>query len=282
MMAKDSRARITELQKTIDSMEDKLAKLQGIVDLTESRFAQIEVKRTEALSLRNEISAAKDSVDTIFSDVEDTQTQVNEAGEDIEQLVADAQTSKETFDLHSQNLLEIETKISKFETSIVDQLGRAGAGALAKSFDTRQGEIEKELSHWRKMLYGSTAMLVALSIAFFVYSFHVNEWSLGLFLKLSISLPLIYVVWFSSKQYSKERFILERYAFKVAQAKSLDAFSKTVKEMDSTDKGQSRAQEFAISSIEKIYVAPKLQGEDSDFPIVKALDVVKTAVSKIN
>lgn len=274
-MAKDTRARITEIQKELDGVDERLKKIQEITDLAESRFTQIGVNKTEALALKVAIAGVKDEVDDILLDIEETQTKASEFEQSIEGLVEGAQSSKETFEEHVKNLNDVEEKIKKFEEAITIQLGRAGAGALAKSFDLRQIEIEKELKRWRDILYGSTVALVLLSVIFFIYSFHITEWSLGLFLKISISLPLIYIVWFASKQYAKERFILERYAFKVAQAKSLDAFSKTVKEMDTSEKGQSRAQEFVINSVGKIYVAPKLQGEDPEFPVMKSIETVK-------
>jgi hypothetical protein len=222
----------------------------------------------------------KASVGAILADVQLKQTQIEEHQSSIEDLVTEAEESKETFEEHSKNLTAIEVKIKEFEKAITEQLGRAGAGALAIAFSLRQEEIEKELKRWRGILYYSVGALLLLSVIFFIYSFFITALTLGFFLKISISLPFIYVVWFASKQYSKERFILERYAFKTAQAKSLNAFSKTVKEMDQTEDGQSRAQEFVITSIGKIFVAPKLQGEDPEFPLMKSVDAVKE-ISKV-
>ncbi len=156
-------------------------------------------------------------------------------------------------------------------------MGRAGSGALALSFATRQGEVEKELERWRTILFGSTGALVVVSLSFLIYSFFIDI-NIQFFLKLSGSLPFIFAVYFASRQYNKERFIVERYAFKAAQAKSLSAFSKTVKEMDVTEAGQAEAQKFVIASVEKIYVQLKLDKGDDDLPLDKALDIAKDIV----
>jgi hypothetical protein len=279
-MATDNRARITQIQNELDALEARAKELQRITELTEGRFATIKQNSTDTSVIKDEVTSMKASVGAILADVQLKQTQIEEHQSSIEDLVTEAEESKETFEEHSKNLTAIEVKIKEFEKAITEQLGRAGAGALAIAFSLRQEEIEKELKRWRGILYYSVGALLLLSVIFFIYSFFITALTLGFFLKISISLPFIYVVWFASKQYSKERFILERYAFKTAQAKSLNAFSKTVKEMDQTEDGQSRAQEFVITSIGKIFVAPKLQGEDPEFPLMKSVDAVKE-ISKV-
>ena len=279
----DTRKRVTNIQKQLTDLEGRISSLQQMTETTDGRFQTIETRRTEATRLKNEIDTIKNETATLLADIQQKSTSATELESSIKELVDGAEESKETFDTHTKSLQEIEEKIKKFETEITEQLGRAGAGALAKAFSVRQSEIEKEVKKWFDILCGVTGGLVLLSIVFFIYSFFV-QLNIQFFLKLVISLPLIYAEWFASKQYNKERFILERYAFKTAQAQSLSAFSKTVKEMDDTAEGQSLTQEFVINSIEKIYIAPKLEGNSSDeeFPIVKIAekiaDIVKVAI----
>ncbi|MEK7200696.1 MAG: hypothetical protein AAB672_01000 [Patescibacteria group bacterium] len=278
-MAKDNRSRITELQKALNILEERLSSLQKLTDTTDSRFQVIQERRTEATRLKNEINVLKQQAENVITEMEQKNTIAGKLEDSIQGLVNNAEESKETFEIHSKLLQEIEEKIKKFEIEITDQLGRAGSGALAKSFSVRQEEIEKELKKWFLILAGTTSGLVLVSITFFIYSFFV-QLNLQFFLKLTISLPFIYTEWFATKQYNKERFILERYVFKAAQAKSLSAFSKTVNEMDESDNGKSNTQQFVISSIEKIYIAPKLDSSDEEFPIFKIAEKVTDAVKE--
>jgi len=279
----DTRKRITGIQKQLTDLEGRISSLQQMTDTTDGRFQTIETRRTEATQLKNEIDTIKSEITTILADIQQKSTSATELEGSIEELVNGAEESKETFNTHSKSLEEIEEKIKKFELEITEQLGRAGSGALALAFSLRQGEIEKELKKWFGILSAITGALMFIGVCFFIYAFFVQV-NLQFFLKLTISLPFIYAEWFASKQYNKERFILERYAFKAAQAKSLSAFSKTVKEMDETEAGQSTTQKFVINSIEKIYIAPKFEGNnsDDDFPIVKIAekiaDIVKVAI----
>lgn len=280
-MARDNRSKIMELQNTLTSLEGRINGFQKLTEVADGRFQAVQERRTEAGRLKNEIDTLKQQAQAAVLEIEKEKTSASEMESSIEDLVDSASDSKETFDAQIKALEEIEGKIKKFEVEIIEQLGRAGAGALALAFTTRQEEVADELLHWRKILYGATLALGVVAVSLLVYS-HFTEINLQFFLKLSVSFPFIYAVWFSGKQYNKERFILERYAFKAAQAKSLSAFSKTVREMDESEGGLSVTQQFVVSSIEKIYVAPKLEGSDEEFPVFKIIekltDITKEAI----
>lgn len=274
----NNRDRITNIQTLIKDLEERISTLQQLTEISDGRFQDIQLKCNEAKTLKNEIDTIKQQTEVLLTDIQskkDTSVQLEES---IEELVEGAEESKDIFETHSENLKKIETKIEDFEKAITEQLGRAGSGALALAFSERQIEVEKELDRWRDILFKITGALVILTLGFFVYSLFV-EINLQFFLKLSVAFPLIYAEWFASRQYTKERFILERYAFKSAQAKSLSAFSKTIKEMDETETGQTEAQKFVISSVNKIYVAPKLNDDDESGLILEnALKIAKDLI----
>lgn len=276
-----NRDRVNKLQEQIADLEERIGNLQRLTEVTDNRFQAIQTRRDEARNLKNEVENIKQQTEILFSEIQKKKTSAFEFESSIKDLVDEAEESQETFEKHSKNLQEIEAKIQKFEKEITIQLGRASSGALARAFSNRQEEVEKELKKWHNYLLISTGSLVVAGIGFFIYSLLVKiDWQF--FLKLSVVFPIIYAEWFASRQYTKERFIVERYAFKAAQAKSLSAFSKTVKEMDESEAGRIEAQKFVISSVAKIYIAPKLNDEDEGSLIIdKALKMAKDIV-KIN
>lgn len=265
------------MQNALTGLEGRVATLHNLADKADGRFQDIQTRRNEATRLRGEIETTKQQADALLAEITQSKTNSSEAEEAIEGLVSDAETSKETFDTHSKNLEEIEGKIKKFEDAISEQLGRAASGALALSFEVRQAKVEEELKRWRDNLYLSVKILIGIGLFFFFYSFFATV-DLQYFLKLTVSFPVIFAVWFSGIQYNKERFIVERYAFKAAQAKSLSAFSKTVKEINPSEAGQLETQKFVIAAVKKIYVAPKLGTDDPDFPLDKAVDLAKEII----
>jgi uncharacterized protein YoxC len=270
----DNRKRITQLQAQVADLEQRIKTLQDVTETTDNRFQAIEARRGEAQQLKNAIDTVKHQADALLVEIQQKGASATQLEDSIQGLVDSTEESKKTFEEHSKSLGEIEEKIAKFEATIIDQLGRAGSGALALAFAARQWEVEKELKRWRQLLFGSTITLAFIALGFFVYSFFI-EITIQFFLKLTVSLPFIFAVYFSSRQYNKERSIVERYAFKAAQAKSLSAFSATVREMDSSEQGQAEAQKFVISSVEKIYAQPKLEKGESDFPMEKVLEIAE-------
>ena len=272
------RDRITSVQTLITDLEERVGALQQLTENTDGRFQNIQSRKEEADILKNEIDTIKQQAETSLVDIQSKKESSSQLEGSIEELVENAEESKGVFDTHSANLKEIETKIGDFEKAITEQLSRAASGALALAFSTRQGEVEKELDRWRSILFGTTIALILLTIGFFIYSLFVDI-NLQFFLKISVAFPLVYAEWFASRQYTKERYILERYAFKAAQAKSLSAFSKTVKEMDETDPGKAEVQKFVIASVNKIYVAPKLDDTDeSGLVLENALKIAKDII----
>lgn len=280
-MAKDNRTKILEIKEELDNIDARISALKQLADKTDGRFQSVQEQNTEVLRLRTEIEALKNRADVFVANIEEKSTKATESEESIADLVSSAEESKEIFEEHSKNLRGIEDKIKMFEAEISEQLERAGAGALAVAFAGRQSVIEEELKRWRNHLYLATSILIVVAFGFLWHSFY-TKINFEFFLKLTVVFPLIYAVWFSGKQYNKERFIVEQYAFKSAQAKSLAAFSKTVQEMEpEAGEAASNAQQFVIDSVSKIYIAPKLNSEDEDFPVVeiteKLADIVKEA-----
>jgi len=78
------------------------------------------------------------------------------------------------------------------------------------------------------------------------------------FLKLSISVPIVYAIHFCSGEYSKERELEEEYAFKRNISIFLEPYRELVEKM--IDKGNpseaAKYSDFVIASIEKVLTSP--------------------------
>ena len=107
-----------------------------------------------------------------------------------------------------------------------------------------------------------------MSLCFLVYLFYSNpSYNATFFLKLAISIPLIYAIHFCSGEYSKERKLEEEYAFRGNISISLEPYRELVEKM--IDKGNpveaTKYSDFVIASIEKVFESPTKQifGESS-------------------
>jgi hypothetical protein len=78
------------------------------------------------------------------------------------------------------------------------------------------------------------------------------------FMKLSISLPIIFAITFCSVQYSRERRLEEEYAFKSTISISLEPYQKLVSQMVNHEDADEKAKytAFIISSINRVFTSP--------------------------
>jgi hypothetical protein len=78
------------------------------------------------------------------------------------------------------------------------------------------------------------------------------------FLKLSITLPLIYAIHFCSTEYSNERKLEEEYAFKGNISISLEPYRELVEKMIDKNNPTEAAKysDFVIDSIDKVFTSP--------------------------
>lgn len=95
--------------------------------------------------------------------------------------------------------------------------------------------------------------------AWFIYSLqYVHQYNAAFFLKLSISLPIIYAIAFCNLQYSRERSLEEEYAFKSSISISPDPYQKLVRTVVNTDKPEEleKYTAFLIESVNRVFTPP--------------------------
>lgn len=147
------------------------------------------------------------------------------------------------------------TTLEALEDQIKEQLQKATGVSLFHSFGTRQGA----LSHSKKLWLWIIAGLIFAAIALPVYVLNTTtDMNMEFFLKLSMSLPLIYAFAFCSVQYSRERKLEEEYAFKSNISISLVPYQELVEKLVANDQPEERQKytAFIIDSITKVFTSP--------------------------
>jgi hypothetical protein len=114
---------------------------------------------------------------------------------------------------------------------------------------------------WAIALGCVVGVSIGLSIWFIYYLNHLppNE-AFGpvFYLKLSISLPIIYAITFCSLQYSRERRLEEEYAFKSSISISLEPYQKLVEGLVNKQNPEEVAKytAFIIESVGRVFTSP--------------------------
>jgi tRNA 2-selenouridine synthase SelU len=131
---------------------------------------------------------------------------------------------------------------------------------LAGSFDKRRKRIEDGfVTQWRKNFFISLTSLGVIAAAILVISIFKDGFTVSdlVFFRLSLLTPLIFYTGYAAVQYSKERALLEKYAFKATVASSLGSYTELlIKQFPDVD---NEIVNFVISSMFGIYTEPHEQ-----------------------
>lgn len=199
--------------------------------------------------------------------------------------------SEDTITTNDVEAKRLTVELDALESLIREKIQLATNYQLFHSFQTRQLAIAKGKMFWVWALAACVCVSIALSAWLILYLPYVKVFNVAFYMKLSISLPIIFAITFCSLQYSHERHLEEEYAFKSNISISLDPYRKLVGDLiDSTNpEEKAKYTAFIISSIDKVFTSP-LSEPGAQNPsenatavekILKALGSVVDPVTKI-
>ena len=245
---------------------------QELADLTDQTTAQLskheknlDSKISEALTEFEENSSTK---------LADLSTEFNRQAEAI---AGKAHTSVAENDAELKRLT---VSLEDLESRIRQSIERATGFTLFHSFQKRQLDLAESKKYWARMLAGTVAISLAASGIFIWNLQYVHTYNAAFYMKLSISLPLIYAIAFCSVQYSRERRLEEEYAFKSSISISLEPYQKLVRGLVDSEKPEEMAKytAFIIESVNRVFTSPTehifddgKQDKNSTEKLIKAL-----------
>jgi hypothetical protein len=179
-------------------------------------------------------------------------------------------------------------QLDELEGRIRQAIERATGYTLFHAFQRRQQDILKAKNFWAWALGICVLVSLCASGGFIYFLQYVQVYNAAFYLKLSISIPLIYAIAFCNLQYSRERKLEEEYAFKSSISISLEPYQKLVGTL--VDKANaeelSKYTAFIIQSINRVFTSPTgpvFEGSPSEKnyaeKIIKAMgDVIEPVV----
>lgn len=222
----------TELKNRFDTLaEETTTKLN---ELTAEEYRQIEAQMEE-LSSKGETQ--RETVETQVSGAlkklaQESEEQLTNQAEAFNTLTAGwASKAKQTATDHETEHRKLVNTLDELEGRIRESIERATGYSLFQSFQKRQLDIAKAKRFWGYAL-GAVVLLSLIASGIFIYELRfVQVYNAAFYLKLSISIPLIYAIAFCNLQYSRERRLEEEYAFKSNISVSLDPYQKLVEKL---------------------------------------------------
>jgi hypothetical protein len=240
---------------TTTAAEKATTTLQEIVTVSQSASAHAATTEQNETTSTKQVSIAKTStadIQALELKIKEFYAQIDQYREKIDTTSTDAQKAVEGNTLQTKSLIGT---LDQLEARIKDQIEKATGYSLFHSFQTRQESLAKAKYVWGVVL----AILVAFSMGLSAYVIQsTTDFSVAFYLKLSMSIPLIYAISFCTIQYSRERKLEEEYAFKSAISISLDPYQTLVNRIINQDKPAEREKftDFIVDSIKKVFTSP--------------------------
>ena len=218
------------------------------------------------------------SIDTTttesLSNIEKREKTITSSQAKIEKIEADCQVIKDSITEYINNMntktKEIDEKTKKFteetqniinknieQTKEIDrQLELATGVGLFASFNKRKSDLEVGQWIWLGILIIALLLLIGFSIwitlEFKKIDWQNVNWFIDVILKATLSMPVLYLVAFVTDRYTKERRLLEEYAFKSTISLALKPYFDMVSNTGITNEER----QFLIKSIENVFSTP--------------------------
>ncbi len=257
--AKELNASIETLREATDS------ELKRAIQNLDSSVEQVETNLSDLVTNTDtRLKAAENSHSTLLRQALDTFS--TEGDLKLEQVTEEFRGRATTVETEARKsvadndaeLHRLTAELEALESRIRDSIERATGHGLFHSFQTRQEALAKEKQFWARALAGAVVVSLLASGAFIFSLRYVHVYDAAFYLKLSISLPIIYAIAFCSVQYSRERRLEEEYAFKSNISISLDPYQRLVKQLVDANKPEELAKytAFVIDSVNRVFTSP--------------------------
>ena len=162
-------------------------------------------------------------------------------------------------------LISVQDRSSTFDQRILvlnELIGKEGAVKLFSTFNDRKIELEKPVKRWANIVFATGAIALVLIVGVFTNFFGFVggfpssvDWHYLIINSLK-SLPVMIVLFFTIKQYAKERSFQEEYAFRSAIALTIQAYG---------DIAGKNKEDLISKAVASIYAMPTIMKEKSSF-----------------
>jgi hypothetical protein len=257
---------LLEANKNKEALQKQIIAAQESANKTASelvRTTEISQKASALLATiqQNEITSTQQlaAIKTSNAEISVLEKKIKEFYGEVDKyreiLSTSADESKNTIQSNNTATEQLISRLKELENQIRKQIEKATGYSLFHSFQTRQEALKISKRYWVWALIFMVAVSISLS-AYVMKS--TTGIDVAFFMKLSMSLPLIYAIAFCTIQYSRERKLEEEYAFKSNISISLVPYQELVEKLVSKEHQDERQKyaTFIIDSITNVFTSP--------------------------
>lgn len=202
--------RLGEVENQLGQVAEKINQMQEAFTEFQGLQAKITDPQTGLEAILNQARELQSSSSKLVSEISSYRDQSKKFLNEIEGARDVANTLVKSIEENLKTADEKKSQVAKV-TELITNTG------FANSFQQRQKKLEFNSRVWLGVLGIGIAALVALLVVFFYGITNVPEISV-IFYRLTLTSPLVFLIFFAAAQYSKERSLEEKYAFKATIA----------------------------------------------------------------
>lgn len=247
------------------SARESYVKAKNIANWSEKRKDQIAGLVSSVNQAARKVAKSEESISESEQKASDHASATEELRIQIEGIRAEMGTLLESSDADlsdaSESLKLLTASLKETDQSAKDILFKATSARFVETWETRREALQKRVSFKQNLVYIAVAVTVILGVVGVIalYSDTIN-WINFLLAKLVVAPPLIFLIWFTSNQYSKERAMEAEYALKVNIGVSLEGYRVFMESLAVNEQSKEKVVDLFLAAIEKLYQPPGFGG----------------------
>ncbi len=259
------------LEQLVTTKKKELSEIEGLLPTARNNSVEINKLLNTSTATNESINSLftqqNANLDTITKNIEVEKTVYTAFQKDIKEL-------KELFNTEIENSGKKNIEFDKMLTSVLEQsktfdkqilvlnelIGKEGAVRLFNTFNDRKKDLDAPVKLWAKIVISTGVAALFLIIGIFTNFFgcftsmpmpQTIDWQFLVINSLK-STPIMIVLFFTIKQYVRERTFQEEYAFRSAIALTVQAYG---------DISGSKKEDLILQAVSTIYSLPSMMKE---------------------
>lgn len=274
---------------TINQLNGKIVELNELIAHKQQEFVVLQNNQNQSSYLLNNITnlnknaenqittieQIRNKSNTILADLENKQEKMSNQQLDIEKQIELAKSNLFGFEIDSKDKIESIQKgyesVSANVEEVRKMMGYIADGTLSHSFNKRKDNIKRSKNLWMFICLLTLLGLVAWICAVFIrFSANTGVVWADILINGIKTLPLAFAFGFALTEYSKERNLMEEYAFREAVAVTLTAYLEQLKGENSEEQ-----RNLLITTVEKLYTKPVISAKEYKLINIDTKDFAK-------
>lgn len=244
--AEEAHEKIDSFHEDISSQKDRIVE---IVASAEESQGELETIENNVSSTSQNVEDNAKTVNEHYEEVLKKTEQINNYEDRLEDNLSEIEERSEQLNQQQEDIDEIEGRIDTL-------LNGAVAASLDRNFTERKDELERAAKMWAGTTF--TAIITLIVGAYLIFGNITQSGGFGAatISRVTLLIPLLVGVWFTSKNYSRKRRLMEEYAFKSTMAQTLEPSRKVLESQESFDDTDAQLAEFMLVSMGQMFTNP--------------------------